>query len=639
MAFAFYIGFEARSESLQGCVMDVSPDGTKFWTPSCDEAVRLFEGQTFLSLAHGIDFYRQNREGVVVKDLLVCSREGFKQAVQGSVVIDAASDQAPVAPKRRRVSNRVGCRAMLVLKMVDDGVFVVHFIEHRHNHCLCSDVAKPFLRDAHIVVKKYVKKVGDCPDYVFRYDVDSQDQLCRAFWADPIAKENFSAFGEVVSFDATYGTNRYGMVLVPFTGVDNHKRGVTFAMGLISREDVDSYVWLLQQFKSAMGCVPSCTITDQDPSMRVAVPQVFDTTRHRFCMWHIMSKVSEKVGNVLSKDEEFRRALNDVAWCETLSVEEFERGWQDVIEKYSLGDHRWFCLMYELRSYWILVYFNDIFIGGLLRMTSRSEAANSVFGSCTNQHASLFELFNNFEGAIDAQRLAQAKLNAECEGHFPLCQIPLLIEKHAAAVYTVNVFYDVQAEVIAGSFSCRSVRSNVEGMVTWYEVQDGDELVFKDRRVVSIPSRYLIARWTMGACVRQVLGVQCGGASEVDVAIGEAWADFFSCVTMASRSVDHVSKLNAALKDFNAFLLAENGPSVRSSSSKKQLFESFCGASPDGQVDVRPPPISNNKGGGKRYKSTRELAIEKSGHRQRQCQTCEKYGHNSRTCPMRNVDV
>ncbi|XP_019150575.1 PREDICTED: protein FAR1-RELATED SEQUENCE 5-like [Ipomoea nil] len=488
----------SRSESQQGCVMDVSPDGTKFWTPSCDAAVRPFEGQTFPSLAHGIDFYRQyaslvgfdvrcsslrrNREGVAVKDLLVCSREGFKQAVQGSVVVDAALDQAPVAPKRRRVSNRVGCRARLVLKMGDDGVFVVHFIELRHNHCLCSDVAKPFLRgnrsmdvqhqifvlkcaranvgpnrsfrlarefagsysnvgatcvdfknlkrdlmafirtsDAHIVVKKYAKKVDDCPDYVFRYDVDSQDQLCRAFWTDPIAKENFLAFGEVVSFDATYGTNRYGMVLVPFTGVDNHKRGVTFAMGLISREDVDSYVWLLQQFKSAMSCVPSCTITDQDPSMRVAVPQVFDTTRHRFCMWHIMSKVGEKVGNVLSKDEEFRRALNDVVWCETSSVEEFERGWQDVMKKHSLGDHRWFRLMYDLRSYWIPAYFNDIFMGGLLRTTSRSEAANSVFGSCTNQHASLSELFNNFEGAIDAQRLAQAKLNAECEGHFPLC--------------------------------------------------------------------------------------------------------------------------------------------------------------------------------------------------------------------------
>ncbi|XP_019190608.1 PREDICTED: protein FAR1-RELATED SEQUENCE 5-like [Ipomoea nil] len=235
-----------------------------------------------------------------------------------------------------------------------------------------------------------------------------------------------------------------------------------------------------------------------------------------------MSKVGEKVGNVLSKDEEFRRALNDVVWNETLSVDKFERGSQDVMEKYSLGDHRWFRLMYDQRSFCIPVSFNDVFMGGLLRTTSRSEAANSVFGSCTNQHTSLSELFNNFDGAIDAQRVSQAKLNAEREGHFPLCQTPLLIENHAAAVYTINVFYDVQAEVVAGSFSCRSVSSNVDGMVTRYEVQDGDELVhtviydpantvvectcnlftrvgllcchifwvFKDRRVDSIPSWY-----------------------------------------------------------------------------------------------------------------------------------------------------
>ncbi|XP_019163580.1 PREDICTED: protein FAR1-RELATED SEQUENCE 5-like [Ipomoea nil] len=357
-----------------------------------------------------------------------------------------------------------------------------------------------------------------------------------------------------------------------------------------------------------------------------------------------MSKVGENVGNVLSKDKEFRRALNDVVWSETLSVEEFERGWQDVMEKYSLGDHRWFRLMYDMRSYWITAFFNDLFMGGLLRTTSRSKAANSVFGSCTNQHASFSELFNNFEGAIDAQRVAQAKLNAECEGHFPLCQTLLLIEKHAAAVYTVNVFYDVQAEVIAGSFSCRSVRSNVEGMVTQYEVQDGDELVHtvsfdSDRRVVSIPSRYVVSFWTRGACVQQLLRVQRGGSSDVDIAIGEACAEFFSCMTMASRSVDHVMKLTAVLKDFNSVLLAGNGPSDRSSASKKQLFDSFCGASPDGQVDIRPPPISNNKGGGKRYKSTTEIAVEKSGRRQRQCQTCEKYGHNSHTCPMRNADI
>ncbi|XP_019190607.1 PREDICTED: protein FAR1-RELATED SEQUENCE 5-like [Ipomoea nil] len=284
-----------------------------------------------------------------------------------------------------------------------------------------------------------------------------------------------------------------------------------------------------------MGRVPSCTITDQDPSMRIEVPRVFDTTCHRFCMWHIMSKVGEKVGNVLSKDEEFRRALNDVVWNETLSVDKFERGSQDVMEKYSLGDHRWFRLMYDQRSFCIPVSFNDVFMGGLLRTTSRSEAANSVFASCTNQHTSLSELFNNFDGAIDAQRVSQAKLNAEREGHFPLCQTPLLIEKHAAAVYTINVFYDVQAEVVAGSFSCRSVSSNVDGMVTRYEVQDGDELV---HTVIYDPANTVV----------------------------ECTCNLFT----------RVIKVTSALKDLNAGFIAENGPNNQPSSSKNNYLIRFA---------------------------------------------------------------
>lgn len=33
------------------------------------------------------------------------------------------------------------------------------------------------------------------------------------FWADPVARLNFAVFGDVVSFDATYSTNRYVLYL------------------------------------------------------------------------------------------------------------------------------------------------------------------------------------------------------------------------------------------------------------------------------------------------------------------------------------------------------------------------------------------------------------------------------------------
>ncbi|XP_019158515.1 PREDICTED: uncharacterized protein LOC109155285 [Ipomoea nil] len=63
---------------------------------------------------------------------------------------------------------------------------------------------------------------------------------------------------------------------------------------------------------------PICVVTDQDPAVKIAVACVFGTSKHRFCMWHIMCKVGEKVGPVLAKDEVFRRKLNDIVWNKSI---------------------------------------------------------------------------------------------------------------------------------------------------------------------------------------------------------------------------------------------------------------------------------------------------------------------------------
>ncbi|XP_019156899.1 PREDICTED: protein FAR1-RELATED SEQUENCE 5-like [Ipomoea nil] len=131
--------------------------------------------------------------------------------------------------------------------------------------------------DAQLVIDKYMEKKNVSPDFYFAHDVDELDQLCRIFWADPQARHNFKLFGDTMSFDATYdhgvytkpvcidapckclmGTQlpntllentsategyqahvcppgtQYKLVFVPFTGVDHHKKSVTFAAGLIA---------------------------------------------------------------------------------------------------------------------------------------------------------------------------------------------------------------------------------------------------------------------------------------------------------------------------------------------------------------------------------------------------------------------
>ena len=85
------------------------------------------------------------------------------------------------------------------------------------------------------------------------------------------------------------------MVFVPFTGIDNHNHSVTFGAGLLSDETISSYKWLLRAFQKAFIADPHVVVTDQDPSMKQAIADVFPNARHRLCMWHIMQKLTTKV--------------------------------------------------------------------------------------------------------------------------------------------------------------------------------------------------------------------------------------------------------------------------------------------------------------------------------------------------------
>ena len=85
------------------------------------------------------------------------------------------------------------------------------------------------------------------------------------------------------------------MVFVPFTGIDNHKKCVNFGVGLLSREDYSSYIWLLKTWLNAFGKPPTLVLTDQCLAMKKAVPEAFPNAHHRLCMWHITNKLPIKV--------------------------------------------------------------------------------------------------------------------------------------------------------------------------------------------------------------------------------------------------------------------------------------------------------------------------------------------------------
>ncbi|XP_019172922.1 PREDICTED: protein FAR1-RELATED SEQUENCE 5-like [Ipomoea nil] len=320
------------------------------------------------------------------------------------------------------------------------------------------------------------------------------------------------------------------------------------------------------------------------------------------------------------------------------------------MEAYGLSEHRWFRQMFDLRAFWIPAFFQDLPMCSLLRTTSRSESQNSSFGGCTNCHASLVEFFFHFEGAIDCQRHKQAKLNAACEGHLPVVKTPLAIERYAAAVYTITVFYEVQVEIVAGCFDCSVVSSVVDGVLKRVGVEDtyGNVyivvynptettadyscrmfqrvgllcrhifLVFKDARLDSILPCYLVSRWTRDAYKHPIYDIE--GVHD-DVVVG-----------VANNRGD--SKQELKLSFVNA------DTSIGTSVGKSGVVQAFGGVIRSPNILVHPPTVAKNKGSGKRFKSAKELAAERAAKSTRECKTCHKYdGHDSRNCPLKDLFI
>ncbi|VFQ77329.1 unnamed protein product [Cuscuta campestris] len=476
------------------------------------------------------------KKGSVVWQYVVCSREGKKHVptiLHNDASHDNGQAALSKPGRRRRISKRIGCMARVAFRILGHDGYVLSIFEEQHNHPLTSLPYRPFLKinrnidlghkkfilnfakanigtmksyrlfkesvggyssvgatavdfknfkrdlkayiaggDAQMVIDKLFRKSEVCPGFRFDYEVDEYDQLSRLFWCDVAARKSYSLFGDVVSFDATYTTNRYMMIFAPFTGVDNHKMCVTFGFGLLSSEDAESYSWLLRSFMNAMGNAPSCIITDQDPSMRIAIEEVLPQTKHRYCMWHIMNKLSGKVGPVLSKDTEFMNRINQVVWTHYLDKKEWKAQWRSVMEDYNLTEHSWFKSLYTLRKFWIPAYFRDLFMAGLLRTTSRSESENSIFDDFTDHNFSLVELLMQFESAMEDQRFKFTRLNSESESGIPVFKTPLKIEKHAASLFTLSVFYDVQKEICASCFSCAIVGIQNSEDASEYQISD-----------------------------------------------------------------------------------------------------------------------------------------------------------------------
>ncbi|XP_021724892.1 protein FAR1-RELATED SEQUENCE 5-like [Chenopodium quinoa] len=299
---------------------------------------------------------------------------------------------------------------------------------------------------------------------------------------------------------------------------------------------------------------PNCLITDQDPAMKIAVNSVFR-----------QSVLPDKVGRNIIQETEFLKELSKCVWNLEIEAPEFEEKWNNVLVEFKLQDHDWLNLMFEMRSMWIPAYLRDVFMGGIMRTTSRLESENNFFTSFVNPHVSLVEFFMRYETALDAQRHSQTENDNESQEKFPHCKTKLLIERHGSEVYTVSLFYEFQDEVHSAFYSCGVDELRKEDGIDVAIVTEANRRrkfkvlfecfnydttcsckkfyriripcrhmiwMWKAKNSKSIPKQYILDRWTITATQKPVLDISCLDTDDDRrVVLNEMWLEIFSCVS------------------------------------------------------------------------------------------------------------
>ena len=160
------------------------------------------------------------------------------------------------------------------------------------------------------------------PSFFYVVQVDDNNTVKNIFWVDGKSRMAYQHFGDVITFDTTYMTNKYSMPFAPIIGVSH--QSILFGCALIRDEKVKSFIWVFRTWLEAMfDRHPISILTDQDPAMKEAIKIVFPKITHRFCQWHIMKKARDHLGVLYNVKEGFAKELKSCI-NQSLTVEEFE---------------------------------------------------------------------------------------------------------------------------------------------------------------------------------------------------------------------------------------------------------------------------------------------------------------------------
>lgn len=155
-------------------------------------------------------------------------------------------------------------------------------------------------------------------------------EITHLFFAHRQSIALLQASPEVLLMDSTYKTNRYRLPLFCIVGVTPLKRTFHVAFAFLANECRGDFAWALQGLRRLYGLLkppgtlPATLITDRDRGLLLAIQEVFPTSGHLLCLWHVNKNVVKRCKRLFRSGD---------AW------EGFMSAWNGLLQAPTVADY------------------------------------------------------------------------------------------------------------------------------------------------------------------------------------------------------------------------------------------------------------------------------------------------------------
>ena len=239
----------------------------------------------------------------------------------------------------------------------------------------------------------------------YRLQIDDHQVVTGIWWQSPLQVELSRRYSDILIYDDAYNRNNVGYPLGIGIGIDNHAQSRNIWYVVHARENIPSYIWVLQAHLETTEIPPEIFASDRHLALISAVEEVLPLTRHVFCLHHLSGNVSVNVRNALGA--EFSNFNRDFwAMYREISPDEFQQMYEYLISRYPAARHYLEEELYPCREQWAWAWISFVFTGGV-RTNGRCEVENRVTKAIGGPKKTLFQLFQGLNERTTGQSVQE----------------------------------------------------------------------------------------------------------------------------------------------------------------------------------------------------------------------------------------